>query len=207
MAMHFTREQFENQFHSYLSACDYSMHPQYNVFHTYGSEAHYQANPNAFKHKYRIFATVAKTLSPTTIVELGTCAGASAHAYLHGAPQARYIGYDLFNTSDKTVWDPLGTANKVISLVTSNFELIKEDFRNLTSLPSADFVVVDGAHDFHNAYLDLNLAFTSNPTYIWVDDYNGHEVAEAVGWAGRVKAYAWWCKIDYCDGGILLKLR
>jgi predicted O-methyltransferase YrrM len=150
---------------------------------------------------------VAKTLQPSHIVELGTCAGASGHAYLCGAPQAKFTGYDLFGTHDENVWNPLGIAKKLLATVSSNFTLIKEDLRNMRQIPKADMVVVDGAHDFYNAYSDLILAFTADPEYIWVDDYHGREVAEAVGWAGMYRAYDWWQAIEYCDGGMLIRMR
>jgi hypothetical protein len=54
-----------------------------------------------------------------------------------------------------------------------NYELIRGDPRKVSMLPSsADFVIVDSAHDFDSDRADLNLALTANPGSIFVDDTN-----------------------------------
>lgn len=207
MARQFTQSQFLNEFNKEIASCTYTMHPLYNVFNSFHDAKYYRARPAEFTYKYKVFATVAKVLQPSHIVELGACAGSSGHAYLSGAPNASYIGYDLFNTPDEKKYNPYAYAIAVLSTLTKNFKVIRADFREMSVLPKADLVVVDGAHDYKNCYEDIVLAFTSRPEYIWVDDYNGYDVSQAVGWAGRVKPYAWWQRLEYCDGGIMLKMR
>lgn len=207
MAKLYTQQEFHDSFHAAIQACPYTHHPLYNVFNIFNSGRYYWDREAAFVYKYKVFYTIAKVLEPKHMVELGVCTGSSGHAYLSGAPAAFFTGYDLFGTHDQEVYNPLALADRALSAVSKNFRLVKADFRNLVNLPEADLVIVDGAHDYNNCYQDMLLAFTASPEYIWVDDYNGHEVAIAVGDAGRVKGYEWWQRIDYCDAGILIKMR
>lgn len=207
MAKIFTQQEFNDRFSAAIHACPYVQHPIYNVFNTFNSGRYYWDREAEFIYKYKVFYTIAKVLEPNHMVELGVCAGSSGHAYMSGAPTASFTGYDIFGTHDETVWNPLGLAHKALAAVSPNFKLIKANFRDLTSLPKADLVIVDGEHDYHNCYQDLLLAFTADPEYIWVDDYSGNAVATAVGDAGLVKCYEWWQRIHYCDAGMIIKMR
>jgi hypothetical protein len=84
--------------------------------------------------------------------------------------------------------------------------------RTLAQLPApADFVVVDAAHDFDNAYADLQLALTAKPTFIFVDDADSENEAKPAiekflkeDLAGRVD-YTF--HVSYIGGGLVIKLK
>ena len=124
------------------------------------------AHEEAFQHKYRCFYAVSKTIAPRSIIELGTCAGASADAYLSAAPDATFIGLDVFgiNFRKTTAWNGILTRSAEELLYARGFKdwkLVRGDLRLLKELPGlAELVVVDAAHDFENEYADLQLALT-----------------------------------------------
>jgi len=197
-----------------LDTCTWAPHPLYSVFTQYDQE-YYVRKKGAFLHKYRCFYAVGKTVSPRTIIELGTCAGSGADAYLSAAPEARYIGFDFFGVTprhdDSSPWDPHEVAKNLLqSRGFKNYELIRGDLRKISTLPcSADFVVVDAAHDFDNEYADLNLALTANPDFIFIDDANDRAQAKPAikkFLQEKVKVdYA--VNIKYRGGGLVIKLK
>lgn len=170
-----SREEFEQTFLTNATTCQWEPHPLYSVFTQYDQE-YYLNQAQAFLCKYKCFYAVSKTISPRKIIEMGTCAGASADAYLSAAPEAEYLGIDLFGVNirhdDQSLWDPYQVAQRLFeSRGFRNYQLLKTDLRALSSLPhQADFVIVDAAHDFDSAYSDLRLAMTASPTFLFVDD-------------------------------------
>jgi predicted O-methyltransferase YrrM len=205
---------FRQTFEATLAACTWQTHPRYSVFTQY-DQSFYRAHQAAFEHKYRCFYAVARTIGPQTILELGTHAGSGADAYLAGAPQARYIGYDLFGEGvredDGSAWHPRQIAELLFAdRGYSNYELIQVDLRTLSELPQqADFVVVDGAHDFDNEYADLLLSLTAQPQWIFVDDTEGPEAHSAVEKFMRddiADRMEWAYPVSYAGGGLVIKL-
>lgn len=209
-------EEFYERFAENLEACSWSPHPLYSVFTQYDQEYYLQAE-EAFLHKYRCFYAVSRTISPKRIIELGTCAGSSADAYLSAAPRARYIGLDVYGNNirhdDHSVWSPLEVANKLLKdRGFKKYELIKVDLRSLERLPAkADFVVVDAAHDFYNEYADLQLALTAKPTFIFVDDADDeHQAKPAIDKflnEDLRDKVDFTVPIEYLGGGIVIKLK
>lgn len=176
---------FRQAFLNNLESCQWEPHPLYSVFTQYDEE-YYLSQKKIFLHKYRCFYAVSQTISPKVMIELGACAGSSGDAYLSATPDAKYIGIDNFGMNvrhdNQSPWDPYEIANCLFqSRGFKDYELIKADLRSLTTLPcSADFVVVDAAHDFDNEYADLKLALTANPVFIFVDDSEGEEAKAAI---------------------------
>ena len=213
MAIQLSQTDFVQLFSKALTESDYTVHPKYSVFTQYDGPGYYEPARAAFEHKYRIFSTITRVLQPECIIELGTHAGSGAHAYLHGAPKAKYIGYDIFGSGqissyDGKPWQPFEVATNLLTEINASFSLVKGDLRNIQELPLSDFVVVDAAHDFTNAYLDCLLAHTAKPQYIWVDDYSGHDVAIAVGEAAAKSGnYEWWHRIEYINAGLIIKMK
>jgi hypothetical protein len=81
-------------------------------------------------------------LQPECVLELGTHAGSGAHAYLHGAPNARYIGYDVFGSGqisayDGKPWQPFEIATALLTELGASFQLVKGDLRQVHQLPPA----------------------------------------------------------------------
>lgn len=209
------QQEFERAFEKNLEECKWTPHPLYSVFTQYDQEW-YLAQEEAFQRKYLCFYAVAKTIAPQSIVELGTCAGASADAYLSAATAANYIGLDVFGVNfrkdNSLPWDPYKIAEDLFTARGfKNWVLIRSDLRTLRQLPAdAELVVVDAAHDFENEYADLQLALTAHPQFIFVDDSddeNGAKpaiekfLAEDLG--GRVGFIV---PIDYVGGGLVIKL-
>ena len=208
-------EEFEQAFLTNLTTCPWGPHPLFSVFTQYDQE-YYLAQAEPFLHKYKCFYAVSKTIAPKKIIELGACAGASADAYLSAAPEAEYLGIDVFGVNtrhdDQSRWDPYQIARQLFeSRGFRNCQLLKTDLRQLSSLPrQADFVVVDAAHDFDNAYGDLKLALTAKPEFIFVDDSDDENGAKPAidkflqeDMNGLVD---YTVHIDYIGGGLVIKL-
>lgn len=168
-------------------------------------------------HKYLCFYAVSKTISPRKIIELGACAGASGDAYLSAAPEADYLGIDIFGVSlrhdDAAEWDPYKVAEQLFcDRGFGNWRLLRTDLRAMNELPAqADFVVVDAAHDVDSEYADLQLALTANPTFIFVDDADAEDEAKPAiekflreDLRDRV-AYTF--AVNYAGGGLVIRLK
>lgn len=211
-----SREEFEQVFLTNVTTSQWEPHPLFSVFTQYDQE-YYLARSRAFLCKYKCFHAVSKTISPKKIIELGTCAGSSADAYLSAAPEAEYLGIDVFGVSlrhdDHSPWDPYEVAQRLFeSRGFKNCQLLKVDLRELSSLPRrADFVVVDAAHDFENAYADLKLALTAQPTFVFVDDCDDENDAKpAIDRFLRQDVNSlidYTVHISYMGGGLVIKLK
>lgn len=211
-----TTVEFESGFLHNFETCPWTPHPLYSVFTQYDQEW-YLGHEVAFQNKYRCFYAVSKTIAPKSIIELGACAGASADAYLSGAPNADYVGLDVFGVNlrhdDNTEWDPYKIA---VELFTErgfrNWKLVRGDLRLLRQLPNhADLVVVDAAHDFDNEYADLQLALTAQPKFIFIDDADDPNAAQPAieKFLGEdlKDRVAYTVPIDYIGGGLVIKLN
>lgn len=209
-------EEFNSQFAGNLEACEWEPHPLFSVFTQYDQE-HYLALRDAFTHKYECFYALSRTIAPRSIIELGTSAGSSADAFLSAAPEATYIGIDVFGEAprhdDQSQWKPYEIAKQLFA--DRGFErwvLMRSNLRQLERLPSnADLVVVDAAHDFDSEYADLQLALTANPTFIFVDDADDETCAKPAidkfvheNLRDRIE-YTY--HIPYLDGGLVIKLK
>lgn len=205
--------EFIQKFKENYDHCYWKPHEVYSVFTQYDKH-YYLAKKTEFMHKYRCFYALSKTIHPKTMIELGALAGSAADAYISGSG-AKYIGYDLFGENrhhdNNATWVPLDVIQKLFQeRQFKDYRLIKSDLRDLNKLPQADFVVVDAAHDFKNEYADLKLALTANPTFIFVDDTDGKECAQAVQkfLAEDIKDRVDFAtKISYIGGGTLIKLK
>ena len=208
-----TRERFETRFAACLRSCTWREHPLYSSFTQYDGE-YYVARRAAFVHKYRCFYAMSRTISPRSIIELGTGGGAGTDAYLSASPAARYTGFDVFMPGyrpDGALWDPYETTKRLLTdRGFPNWNLVKADLRSVEALPAqAELVVVDAAHDVENEYADLRLALTADPDFIFIDDADG-EAKPAIekflseDLKGRVE---YTVPISYLGGGLVIKLR
>lgn len=211
-----SREEFEQTFLTNLTNCQWEPHPLYSVFTQYDQE-YYLNQARAFLCKYKCFYAVSQTIAPQKIIEMGVCAGSSADAYLSAAPEAEYLGIDVFNMNtrhdDRSPWDPYDVARRLFAARGfQNYQLLKTDLRSLSSLPyRADFVIVDAAHDFDSAYADLKLAMTASPRFLFVDDSDDvNEAKPAIeqflsqDMNGRVD---YTVHIAYMGGGLVIKVK
>jgi predicted O-methyltransferase YrrM len=208
-------EEFREVLAKNMEKCRWEPHPLYSVFTQYDQEYYLKLRED-FTHKYRCFYAISKTIAPSSIIEMGTCAGSSADAYLSAAPRARYLGIDVFgeNTrhSDQSPWQPYEIAKLLFAdRGFKKWQLMKSNLRHLHQLPQqADLVVVDAAHDFANEYADLKLALTAHPTFILVDDADDPEGAKPAidkfveeDLRSRVEYIT---HVSYIGGGVVIKL-
>jgi hypothetical protein len=218
-------KEFLRAFGRNLAACHWEPHPRYSVFTQYDGDL-YLAQREAFLHKYRCFHSVARTIAPAALIELGVCAGSGADAYLSGSPEASYLGIDTFGepfhdgdgspwrrlmVDESSLWKPYDIASALLrDRGFADAELMVANLRHLSTLPRhAGLVVVDAAHDYANQYADLQLALTAEPAFIFVDDVDGEETARAVkqfldvDLTGRDYFTA---RIDYIEGGLVIGL-
>ena len=211
-----SRAEFEQRFLINLANCEWQPHPRFSVFTQYDQE-HYLSQAQAFMCKYKCFYAVSKTIGPKKIIELGTCAGSSADAYLSAAPDAEYLGVDVFGVNtrhdDQSRWDPYEIAQRLLeSRGFKKYQLVKADLRTLSLLPArADFVIVDAAHDFDNAYADLKLAMSAHPKFLFVDDAddeNGAKPAIDQLLLQDINSLIdYTVHISYLGGGLVIKLN
>ena len=126
------------------------------------------------------------------------------------------MGLDVFvhfRHDNGSQWDPYKIAEQLFrDRGFKKWELLRGDLRTLDKLPrTADFVVVDAAHDFDNEYADLRLALTAQPVYILVDDAaNENEAKPAIDKFLREDArdrVDFTFAIDYVGGGLVIKLK
>jgi predicted O-methyltransferase YrrM len=211
-----SREEFEQTFLLNITNAQWEPHPLYSVFTQYDQE-YYLARKRIFICKYKCFYAVSKTIAPKKIIEMGVCGGSSGDAYLSAAPEAQYLGIDLFNLNtrhdDHSSWDPYDITRRLFeSRGFQNYQLLKTDLRSLSALPfQADFVIVDAAHDFESAYADLTLALTAAPTFLFVDDAD--DVTDAKPAVDKFLSQEinglvdYMVHIPYQGGGLVIKLR
>jgi SAM-dependent methyltransferase len=119
---------------------------------------------------YQLKSAIAQAIRPKTILEIGVRYGYSAQAFLHGAPDAKYVGID--NDSDY-----FGGSKGALQWARDKFDpnqatFIKNDTQALDRLPgdSYDLIHVDGQQDGKGTYHDLELALGQG-NWILVDGY------------------------------------
>lgn len=107
---------------------------------------------------YRLKAAIAQVLQPGTILEIGVRYGYSAHAFLHGAPQARYLGIDNNSESFGGELNALDYARSI--LPAAQVTIIEGDTQQMPSLPGEeyDLIHVDGQQDGEGTYRDVEKA-------------------------------------------------
>lgn len=188
---------------------------EFSVFHQM-DHSFYDKQKSAFTYKYNIFRAIAKTLNPSTITELGTCAGSAIDAYNAGADALSfYQGYDIFpvliHEDTGRDWDTYKRAKALLKARGLKHDLVKDNLRNLSSVKGADLVCVDAGHVYRDSYRDLKLAFTSSPTpkHIFLDDYV-YDVALAFEDIERdfLHMISSIASLEYtCGGGLLIELK
>jgi len=190
---------------------------KYSVFAQPDNEFYY-SHEAGFIRKYKVFRAISKILQPESITELGTCAGASADAYLDGVGwKAFYNGYDAwwpaapyYVDGVEQDWDRYSICKSLFKdRKFKGYKLFKKDLRTLRKVEKADLAIVDAMHDYRNCYHDLNLALTAEPKHILVDDTAGIEVMQAVeDWvylnACKVKSMD---KIEQINGACIITLK
>jgi Mannosyltransferase putative len=203
-------EELKGRILAHWGSSDFQRHPAHDNFR--GPVGCHQRpdEPELFEEKYRMFWSVTRTVQPKSMVELGVLDGRSADAMLSGCPDMEYLGLDRWQ------YDEDFDGERWVSEIFKDrgyksAKLVRCDFRDLSSLEKAEFVHVDGDHDYHNERRDLELALTASPKWILIDDYRGQEGEFAAAtefcdkWAKLIIATI---TIEYCHGGgLLVKLN
>lgn len=206
-------EALENQIQETLAGCEWTPEGKYSVFGQYDKEF-YLGRKEGFEHKYRLLWSIAHVLEPEKIVELGSHAGAGADAMMLGAPEAFYVGYDLFGVHDEPeyYWDPKSRLEEMMEargrVWEEKWRIHQADLRGLSEVESGDLLVVDAQHDRISALLDTKLALDASTRWILIDDYYGEGVRQGVEdfmamFGPRIKGQAF---LDQINGYMLLEV-
>lgn len=123
---------------------------------------------------YETLHTLAGTLAPKTIVEIGVRAGYSGLTFLDASPECTITGIDFYG-NEKTTNTHGGRAEFVEHarkiLPEDRYTLVVGNSQQMAELPKADLVYIDGDHTFDGCSHDLELAAKA-ASWILVDDYD-----------------------------------
>jgi len=119
---------------------------------------------------YKMKWAIAHELKPASILEIGVRFGYSAAAFLHGHPQAHFVGIDLDTDSYGGTKGAINWAKKITRQFSADF--IVADSQALDRLPGGvyDLIHIDGQQDGDATFHDLELAI-KQARYILVDGY------------------------------------
>ena len=119
---------------------------------------------------YKMKWAIAHLLKPNSILEIGVRFGYSAAAFLHGHPEARYLGIDLDTDSYGGTKGAINWARQITRQFSADF--IIADSQALSRLPGGayDLVHIDGQQNGDATFHDLELAI-KQARYILVDGY------------------------------------
>jgi len=119
---------------------------------------------------YRTKWAIARTLRPTSILEIGVRYGYSALAFLNARPTAQYFGIDIDNSEFGGETGAIHWAREATKTYRSDFLIA--DSQKMTSFPGGmyDLIHVDGQQDGDGSIHDLELALRQG-RYILVDGY------------------------------------
>jgi len=190
---------------------------KYSVFNQPDKDFYY-SKESCFLRKYKVFRAITKVLNPASIIELGTCAGSAADAYLSGVQyKSFYTGYDswpmaapFYEKGIKKDWDRHSLCESLFADRNfKEYKLIKKDLRLLRKIEKAEFVAVDALHDYRNCYQDLNLALTARPKHILVDDSKGEDVNNSIfDWCKDNRKFVKTCdEIEHINGACVITLN
>ena len=128
---------------------------------------------NEWVDYYRMKWAISKAIEAKTILEIGVRYGYSAHAFLSGSPQARYIGVDADEPSFGGDKGAVDWAREALRQEGFFVEIIKSNTQKWSRLPDGcyDLVHVDGQQDGDGTYHDLDMAIMQSK-YILVDGYH-----------------------------------
>jgi len=125
---------------------------------------------------------VAHVLQPKVILEIGIGVGIGALAMMDGAPEAIYRGIDN-NEADFPVIPRIKPTEFVSAALESkryNYHIKIANSRELSEIPRADLVHVDGDHSREAARNDVTLAWKSGAVWILCDDARDTNVVTGI---------------------------
>ena len=119
---------------------------------------------------YRLKAAIAAVLQPKSILEIGVRYGYSAAAFLHGSPNASYLGIDSDSDSYGGRSNAIAWARKILAGKPAEFLVANSQM--MARFPGSvyDLIHVDGQQDGDGTYHDLELAVQQG-RYVLVDGY------------------------------------
>lgn len=128
---------------------------------------------------YAVLHRAVRLLQPSTVVEIGTRAGAGSWVILDAAPAAQVHTIDLPEPGSGGVSYGAAHARQLLAGQDVTFHVA--DSTKLERLPveAPDLVYVDGDHCYRSCLSDLELAERSGAKVILVDDYTTEDVRAA----------------------------
>ena len=135
--------------------------------------------------RYEYLVDIIKVVEPKSILEIGVAMGRSAQLMLKATgPDVRYIGYDVFDFSDKEFHKMVSNGKNVAGIeeiraklapLCKDVELIKGTTQDTLHGRSvcADFVFLDGDHRV-DAIRDDFEAVMDSPVVVFDDYYDGN---------------------------------
>ena len=119
---------------------------------------------------YKMKWAISHLLKPVSILEIGVRFGYSAAAFLHGHPEARYVGIDLDTDSYGRTKGAINWAKKITRQFSADF--IVADSQVFDQLPGGvyNLVHIDGQQDGDSTLHDLELTI-KQARYVLVDGY------------------------------------
>jgi 2-polyprenyl-3-methyl-5-hydroxy-6-metoxy-1,4-benzoquinol methylase len=119
---------------------------------------------------YKTKWAIGRVLQPASILEIGVRYGYSAAAFLHGSPDATYLGLDLDCDDFGGVKGAIQWARKITDRFSANF--LVADSQSMNSFPGGvyDLVHVDGQQDGDGSFHDLELAVRQG-RYVLADGF------------------------------------
>jgi SAM-dependent methyltransferase len=119
---------------------------------------------------YKMKWAISHQLKPASILEIGVRFGYSAAAFLHGHPEARYLGIDFDTDSYGGTKGAIKWAKKITRQFPADF--IIGDSQAFDRLPGGvyDLIHIDGQQDGDATFHDLELAI-KQARYVLVDGY------------------------------------
>ncbi|MGV0025158.1 methyltransferase domain-containing protein [Phormidesmis priestleyi] len=150
---------------------------------------------------YRLKWSIAHTIKPSSILEIGVRFGYSAAAFLNGSPDAHYVGIDLDSDQFGGVKGAIQWAKEITRSFNADF--LVDDTQKMQQFPGDvyDLIHVDGQQDGDGSFHDLEIAFQQGrfvlvDGYFWTQ-YNFTSVSEfllryadLVEWYGVIPGYA-----------------
>lgn len=115
-----------------------------------------------------------RSIHPTSIVEIGGRAGASAWVMLEACPDARVVSYDIDECDPTRICDggyDGSAAHARLILADRPYTRVAANSLTLESIPACDLCYIDGEHSESACLSDMRLAECSGARAILCDDY------------------------------------
>ena len=140
--------------------------------------------PYAWRRPYvAVKHSVAKSLQPRRILEIGVYSGIAALSFLAAVPDAEYVGIDNLDLEKSLGIEVVSKTKEKLDALGYKNTIIVGDSQQLSTLPDGpyDLIHVDGCHSKEAAQHDVTLAWNAlTPSGHMLID-NGHDASVCAG--------------------------